>query len=674
VELYGQLNSNDTSNVLMKWGDGTLTLGGPGDNISMSLDAKQGTVNLNKMSVSGTHAVFGINSVDSGAKVKYTGTGDYQVYGGGPITLTGGAIDFNGHNQASTGTVTVSTADSTLANTASGTTSTFSPAQIKMNQNMTVNAVGDLTIAGQISYTGSNNSSRTLTKTGTGLLTLTNSSSRSNYRGGTVINEGNLLYATTASHPTTGATTINSGGALVAGGAYTTVSDWLNSSRGTINTSSTGSLALAANNSEAINLASYPSLSIGAAAGSYTYSGTLTPANSIYRFGGGGGTLTVSSALTGASRQLQVNGKGAVVLSGANTYQGGTTIDRGGILKFNSGALPSTGQVTINGDGTLVGEGAYSTVQSWLSSGRIATSSAGTLALTGTNTVALNMGNYNNLWLGAYGNATYSGTLTHGNNNGNSYLLGGGNGTLTIGSALHDATGQHSMVVVKNNVVFTNSGNDYTERTMIYGTLMLKSSASINSSNKIQLWNNGSLFADSTTPVTCPIEFDTAGTVGGTGTYNTNLNVANGGHLSPGASGKGSIGGMLVNGNIAMDASSVLDIDLTSPSNTDYLWLGYHTTQSVILDGIINLTYNGTDGAPAGGEYHIIRGLYLPNLTNNGLELGDVPIGHFWDLELQPTASGYYDLVAITAPEPGTWMISATGLAGLLAYRWRKRR
>ena len=78
---------------------------------------------------------------------------------------------------------------------------------------------------------------------------------------------------------------------------------WLGSSR--INTASAGALALTGASSETItlsNYSSYASLSLGAS-GAATYSGALTPAGAIYRLGGGGGTLTFASALTG-SRSL----------------------------------------------------------------------------------------------------------------------------------------------------------------------------------------------------------------------------------------------------------------------------------------------------------------------------------------------------------------------------------
>ena len=47
-------------------------------------------------------------------------------------------------------------------------------------------------------------------------------------------------------------------------------------------------------------MSGYASLSLGAS-GSVTFNGTLTPSGTTYNLGGGGGTLTFTPAITGAS-------------------------------------------------------------------------------------------------------------------------------------------------------------------------------------------------------------------------------------------------------------------------------------------------------------------------------------------------------------------------------------
>ncbi|MDD3179746.1 MAG: autotransporter-associated beta strand repeat-containing protein [Opitutaceae bacterium] len=103
--------------------------------------------------------------------------------------------------------------------------------------------------------------------------------------------------------------------------------------------------------------------------------GTITPQYSQYRFGGGGGTLEVDSALVDGQNTTPKGGVEAMfvpsgnfslsadsparypltlVLAGANTYTGGTTATQTAVIFGNSGALPATGNLTL-GTGGYIG-------------------------------------------------------------------------------------------------------------------------------------------------------------------------------------------------------------------------------------------------------------------------------------------------------------------------------
>ena len=86
-------------------------------------------------------------------------------------------------------------------------------------------------------------------------------------------------------------------------------------------------------------------------------SATLTPtADNIYRLGGGGGTLTIANGVLtdsgGSSCSVVIgsasaNGGGTVVLSGSNSYSGGTQINAATLRLGVNNALPTTGVVTL---------------------------------------------------------------------------------------------------------------------------------------------------------------------------------------------------------------------------------------------------------------------------------------------------------------------------------------
>ena len=145
--------------TITKSGGGTLVLGGgSGDSVNeLGLTAvliQGGTVQLAKASASAVHAMNNFGSLDTGAMVQYTGTGDYQLFPAWMNTITGGTLDLNGKNQASTGgSLIVSTSfgvsTSKLSNSASSTTSSFE-FNTTLNAALEVNTVGNLSMGGNI--------------------------------------------------------------------------------------------------------------------------------------------------------------------------------------------------------------------------------------------------------------------------------------------------------------------------------------------------------------------------------------------------------------------------------------------------------------------------------------------------------------------------------------------
>ena len=198
-----------------------------------------------------------------------------------------------------------------------------------------------------------------------------------------------------------------------------------------------------------------------------TYSGPVTLAgnSSVYV---NQGTMTVSGNIgeLNSGTVLTKIGTARCVLSGTNTYSGGTQVSAG-ILQFNaSSAIPSTGLITVNSGGVAAVGGAYGTGgmldQAFL--GMVATSSSGVVAMatSDTNNLDFNASGLSGVSLGSVGNNTYSGVITPG---ANGCLLGGGAGLLSISGSLGGAS---TNVQYNGNVALIGSNsNSYGGATVV---------------------------------------------------------------------------------------------------------------------------------------------------------------------------------------------------------------
>jgi autotransporter-associated beta strand protein len=189
------------------------------------------------------------------------------------------------------------------------------------------------------------------------------------------------------------------------------------------------------------------------------------------------GTLTINGAITdgATATQLTKAGAGTLLLNGAASYTGLTTISNG-LLRFGTTATVPAGSITISniaGALAAAGPAGFSTFNEWLGSGKIATASVGALALTNaTETAAIDLltPNYNSLSVGATTNVTYTGTLTPGTNG---YRLGGGGGTLIYPGVLD---GARSLTTLGNVTLSSPTGNTYTGTTSAAAGLLVVTS------------------------------------------------------------------------------------------------------------------------------------------------------------------------------------------------------
>ena len=345
--------------------------------------------------------------------------------------------------------------------------------------------------------------------------------------------------------------------------------------------------------------------------------------NNSYSFGG-----TISG--TGAIRQM---GTGTTILTGANSYQGGTRIDAGtlqvssdanlgaagGGLTFNGGTLNSTASFTSGRATNLAGAGTFSTNASTTLTLTGAASGVGALTKVGAGTLVL-----------AADNAYAGGTTISA-------------GTLQIGNG--GATGSIAGNVLNNGaLVFNRSGTLTMGGTIIGGGSVTQSGlgttvlTGANSYAGPTTVNSGALLVNGNQAGATGLTIVASGaTLGGTGTIGGSVAIADGGTL---AAGSNSVGSLAINGNLALGGTSRLNFEFGQPNVpggplNDLVNVGGDLT----LDGIVNVTQ--TPGGSFGpGVYRMLN--YSGALTDNGLSVGTMPPGS--DVFVQTAIAGQVNL------------------------------
>lgn len=338
-----------------------------------------------------------------------------------------------------------------------------------------------------------------------------------------------------------------------------------------------------------------------------------------------GDSITVANAISGTGNLAQ-SGSGTVILTGANTYSGATTINAG-TLQVGSGAATGTlGSGSITDNGTLAFNRSDNVALSTAISGtgNLTQMGAGTLILTAANaytgTTTISAGG--TLQVGSGGTV---GTLGSGNVTDNGTLTFAHSDTVTLASII---SGTGALTQNGSGTLILNGANSFTGMTTVSsGILEIGDAAHPNAS--VGGW----------------VSVFSGGTLYGHGIVAGNASILSGGTLRPG----GTIGTLTVNGNLSLPAGSTFVAEL-SPVAADRVNVGGTATLGGNLQLIADPgTYSvGTDfklisAASVSGTFSSVTG-QVPGFANT----------------LQYSATGV-DLILSNQPGLSTYLFGTYG-------------
>ena len=477
---------------LTKAGSGTLILTGS-EGYSGGTTISSGTLQVGNPPMQMTGSLGSGPIVDNGAlaiDVSGTTTIAGAISGSGALTQSGYMM--------SGGTVVL-----TGTNTFSGAVSVGSYCTLQVGSGGTSGTLGSGGVSGSGTLTFDSSSTQTVSNVLSGGLALTQ--------------EGTGALVLTGSNSYTGSTTVNSGSTLRLGG-----SSVLPDGSGAVAVTVNGTLdldgysptlpGLSGSGTVTTSVAGLATLSVGNTNLSSTFGGVIQD---------GSGQLALTKA-----------GTGTLILTGSNTFSGGTTINSGGTLQLGnppsqatgslgSGPIVDNGTLAVEVSGTTTIAGAISGSGALTQSGYMM--SGGTLVLTAANSYsgATTVNSYCTLQVGSGGT---SGSLGSGGVSGSGTLTFDSSSTQTVANVL---SGGLNLTQEGSGALVLSGSNSYTGNTTVNlgSTLRLGGSSVLpDGSGAVAVTVNGTLDLNGYSP--------TLPGLSGSGTITTS--VCRAGHVERG--------------------------------------------------------------------------------------------------------------------------------------------
>ena len=549
VSGSGTLTQNDTSGHTL-----TLTAGNTYTGLTtitsgtLQLGGTAGSVAGN-IADNDTLAFDRSNTLIEGGTI--TGSGAVKQIGSG-ITILTGTDTYSGGTTISAGTLQIGNGGS--AGSITG--------DIEDDATLTIDRTGTITFDGLIGGSG------VLNQTGTGITILTDDDT---YSGATTISAGTLQLGNGG---TTGSVTsaITDNGILAFDRSDPLTYSAVITGTGSLKQIGSGELTLTGANTygggTTIGAGSTLRLGDGTTAGTILNNvSTGTGSSLIFDEGT---NLTFGGIVSGTGSLTQDDtSDSTLILTGLNTYTGGTTITAG-TLQIGNGT--TTGAITGDVDdetGLVFDNPGSSTVGGAITgAGSFTQMGAGTTILTGANTYS-------------GGTTISSGTLQIGN--------GGSSGAITgavadNGLFIFDLSSAQTFggAITGTGAVDQNGSGTET----LTGTSTYSGATTVNLGT---LLVNGSIADSDVTAL--------GGTIGGTGAVKA-LAVSNGGTVAPGVAGAGTL---TVGGNLSLTAGSTYLYDVTSTTTHDLL----DVTGTASLGGTLTVNPTGIT-TPSSNQYAVV--------------------------------------------------------------------